>query len=102
MATMSIKATITIEEEPETPSPETEAADLQASTIKASIQALLHHSLNNSKTSNLSLHLQGNQKDLLAKSVGHYAIDCYHRMNFANQGKNPTTKLATMANASNI
>jgi hypothetical protein len=47
MATMPIKVTITIEEEAETPSPEAEVADLQASTIKASIQALLHHSLNN-------------------------------------------------------
>jgi hypothetical protein len=70
MATMPIKTIITIEEEAETPSPEAEAVDLQASTIKASIQALLHHSLNNSKTSNLSLHPQGNQKDLLAKSIG--------------------------------
>uniref|UniRef100_A0A2N9HU52 Integrase catalytic domain-containing protein n=1 Tax=Fagus sylvatica TaxID=28930 RepID=A0A2N9HU52_FAGSY len=34
--------------------------------------------------------------------VGHYAIDCYHRMDFAYQGKNPPTKLAAMANASNI
>uniref|UniRef100_A0A2N9INQ5 Retrotransposon Copia-like N-terminal domain-containing protein n=1 Tax=Fagus sylvatica TaxID=28930 RepID=A0A2N9INQ5_FAGSY len=33
---------------------------------------------------------------------GHYAIDCYHRMDFAYQGKNPTTKLATMASASNV
>ena len=33
---------------------------------------------------------------------GHYAIDFYHRMDFAYQGKNPTTKLATMASASNI
>uniref|UniRef100_A0A2N9I1N5 Uncharacterized protein n=1 Tax=Fagus sylvatica TaxID=28930 RepID=A0A2N9I1N5_FAGSY len=32
----------------------------------------------------------------------HYAIDCYHRMDFAYQGKNPTTKLAAMASASNI
>jgi hypothetical protein len=34
--------------------------------------------------------------------LGHYAIDCYHRMNFAYQGKNPPTKLAAMANASNL
>jgi hypothetical protein len=34
--------------------------------------------------------------------VGHYAIDCYHRMDFAYQGKNPPTKLAAMANASNL
>jgi transposase InsO family protein len=33
---------------------------------------------------------------------GHYAIDCYHRMDFSYQGKNPTTKLAAMASASNI
>ena len=31
---------------------------------------------------------------------GHYAIDCYHIMDFAYQGKNPTTKLADMASAS--
>ena len=79
MATMLIKATITIEEEVETPSPEVEVANLQASTINASIQALLHqallhHSLNNSKTINLNLHPQGNQKDLLAKSVGNKVI----------------------------
>ena len=34
--------------------------------------------------------------------IGQYAIDCYHRMDFANQGKNPPTKLAAMANASNL
>uniref|UniRef100_A0A2N9HH13 Integrase catalytic domain-containing protein n=1 Tax=Fagus sylvatica TaxID=28930 RepID=A0A2N9HH13_FAGSY len=34
--------------------------------------------------------------------IGHYAIDCYHRMDFAYQGKNPPTKLAAMANASNL
>jgi hypothetical protein len=34
--------------------------------------------------------------------IEHYAIDCYHRMNFAYQGKNPTTKLAAMASASNL
>jgi hypothetical protein len=33
---------------------------------------------------------------------GHYAIDYYHRIDFAYQGKNPTTKLAAMASASNI
>jgi glutathionylspermidine synthase len=33
---------------------------------------------------------------------GHYVIDCYHRMDFAYQGKNPTTKLTAMASASNI
>ena len=32
---------------------------------------------------------------------GHQALDCYHRMDFAYQGKNPPTKLATMASASN-
>uniref|UniRef100_A0A2N9FVX2 Integrase catalytic domain-containing protein n=1 Tax=Fagus sylvatica TaxID=28930 RepID=A0A2N9FVX2_FAGSY len=34
--------------------------------------------------------------------LGHYAIDYYHRMDFAYQGKNPPTKLAAMANASNL
>ena len=33
---------------------------------------------------------------------GHYAIDCYHRMDFVYQGKNAPTKLAAMASASNI
>ena len=32
---------------------------------------------------------------------GHQALDCYHRMDFAYQGKNPPTKLAVMAIASN-
>uniref|UniRef100_A0A2N9J6E2 Integrase catalytic domain-containing protein n=1 Tax=Fagus sylvatica TaxID=28930 RepID=A0A2N9J6E2_FAGSY len=34
--------------------------------------------------------------------ASHYAIDCYHRMDFAYQGKNPPTKLAAMASASNL
>jgi hypothetical protein len=34
--------------------------------------------------------------------MGHYAIDCYQRMDFAYQGKNPPTKLAVMASASNL
>uniref|UniRef100_A0A2N9G595 Integrase catalytic domain-containing protein n=1 Tax=Fagus sylvatica TaxID=28930 RepID=A0A2N9G595_FAGSY len=34
--------------------------------------------------------------------IGHYAVDCYHRMDFAYQGKNPPTKLAAMASASNL
>uniref|UniRef100_A0A2N9HWD5 Retrotransposon Copia-like N-terminal domain-containing protein n=1 Tax=Fagus sylvatica TaxID=28930 RepID=A0A2N9HWD5_FAGSY len=34
--------------------------------------------------------------------IRHYAIDCYHRLDFAYQGKNPPTKLAAMANASNL
>uniref|UniRef100_A0A2N9HE34 Integrase catalytic domain-containing protein n=1 Tax=Fagus sylvatica TaxID=28930 RepID=A0A2N9HE34_FAGSY len=33
---------------------------------------------------------------------GHYAIDYYHRMDFAYQGKNAPTKLVAMASASNI
>ena len=33
--------------------------------------------------------------------VGHSALDCYHRMDYAYQGKHPPTKLATMATASN-
>ncbi|KAL0013426.1 hypothetical protein SO802_000495 [Lithocarpus litseifolius] len=33
--------------------------------------------------------------------VGHQALDCYHRMDFAYQGKNPPTKLAAMASAFN-
>ena len=73
MATMLIKGTTTIEEEAETPS-EAEVVEPRAPTAKASLQALLHHSLNNNKTSHLSLHPQGDQKDLLAKSVGSKAI----------------------------
>jgi hypothetical protein len=34
--------------------------------------------------------------------IGHYAVDCYHRIDFAYQGKNPPTKLAAMAHASNL
>ena len=33
--------------------------------------------------------------------LGHQALDYYHRMDFAYQGKNPPTKLAAMASASN-
>ena len=33
--------------------------------------------------------------------VGHLALDCYHRMDYAYQGKNPPTKLATMDTTSN-
>ena len=73
MATMLIKGTTIIEEEAETPS-EAEVVEPPAPTAKASLQALLHHSLNNNKTSHLSLHPQGDQKDLLAKSVGSKAI----------------------------
>ena len=32
---------------------------------------------------------------------GHFSLDCYHRMNFAYQGKNPPAKLAAMASAIN-
>uniref|UniRef100_A0A2N9GVX2 Integrase catalytic domain-containing protein n=1 Tax=Fagus sylvatica TaxID=28930 RepID=A0A2N9GVX2_FAGSY len=42
------------------------------------------------------------QQQQICWKMGHYAIDCYHRMNFAYQGKNPTTKLAAMASASNL
>jgi hypothetical protein len=73
MATMPITATITIEEEAETPSQEAEVADLQVLITKTSIQALLHHSLN-TNPSNLSLLLKRSQKGLLAKSVGSKVI----------------------------
>ena len=33
--------------------------------------------------------------------MGHTGLDCYHRMDFAYQGKNPPTKLAAMATTSN-
>ena len=32
---------------------------------------------------------------------GHSALDCYHRMNFSCQGKNPPAKLTAMASATN-
>ena len=34
--------------------------------------------------------------------VGHLALDCYHRMDYAYQGKHPPTKLAAIAFASNL
>ena len=33
--------------------------------------------------------------------LGHLAIDCYHRIDYAYEGKHPPTKLATMTIASN-
>ena len=33
--------------------------------------------------------------------LGHLAVDCYHRMDYAYQGKHPPIKLAAMAIASN-
>ena len=33
--------------------------------------------------------------------VGHLAVDCYHRMDYAYQGKHPPAKLAAMATTSN-
>ena len=33
--------------------------------------------------------------------VGHIAINCYHRMDYAYQGKHPPTKLAAMVTSSN-
>ena len=33
--------------------------------------------------------------------VGHLALDCYHRMGYAYQGKHPPTKLTAMTTASN-
>ena len=34
--------------------------------------------------------------------VGHLALNCYHRMDYAYQGKHQPTKLAAMATASNV
>ena len=34
--------------------------------------------------------------------AGHLTLDCYHKMDFSYQGKNPPTKLAAMAQASNV
>ena len=33
--------------------------------------------------------------------AGHIALDCYHRMDYAYQGKHPPTKLAAMVTSSN-
>ena len=33
--------------------------------------------------------------------IGHQALDCYHRMDFAYQGRHPPAKLAAMASTSN-
>ena len=38
---------------------------------------------------------------LICGKVGYLALDCYHRMDYAYQGKHPPTKLAAMATASN-
>uniref|UniRef100_A0A2N9J149 Reverse transcriptase Ty1/copia-type domain-containing protein n=1 Tax=Fagus sylvatica TaxID=28930 RepID=A0A2N9J149_FAGSY len=90
---------VTTEEEAEIPSNEAEEEDPITS---------LHHSLHISNQQQ-----NQNQASPQARSErptcqicwkqGHYAIDCYHRMDFAYQGKNPTMKLAAMAtNANNL
>ena len=37
----------------------------------------------------------------ICNKLGHTTIDCYHRMDYAYQGKHPPTKLGAMATASN-
>ena len=37
----------------------------------------------------------------ICNKLGQTVIDCYHRMDYAYQGKHPPTKLAAMATASN-
>ena len=37
----------------------------------------------------------------ICNKLGHTAIDCYHRMDYAYQGKHPPTKLGAMATTSN-
>ena len=37
----------------------------------------------------------------ICNKLGHTGIDCYHRMDYAYQGKHPPTKLVAMAIASN-
>ena len=37
----------------------------------------------------------------ICNKLGHTTIDCYHRMDYAYQGKHPPTKLTAMATASN-
>uniref|UniRef100_A0A2N9H2P5 Reverse transcriptase Ty1/copia-type domain-containing protein n=1 Tax=Fagus sylvatica TaxID=28930 RepID=A0A2N9H2P5_FAGSY len=98
-------------------------AETQA-LIKASVHLISHLSIhlnthlstNSSRThlhhSHLKLPFKARMRAFKARierptcqicwKMGHYAIDCYNRMNFAYQGKNPTTKLAAMASASNL
>uniref|UniRef100_A0A2N9I242 Integrase catalytic domain-containing protein n=1 Tax=Fagus sylvatica TaxID=28930 RepID=A0A2N9I242_FAGSY len=96
---------VTTEEEAEIPSNEAEEEDPITS---------LHHSLHISNSNqNQAPYQQQNQNQASPQArserpicqicwkQGHYAIDCYHRMDFAYQGKNPTMKLAAMASASN-
>uniref|UniRef100_A0A2N9FDP2 Retrotransposon Copia-like N-terminal domain-containing protein n=1 Tax=Fagus sylvatica TaxID=28930 RepID=A0A2N9FDP2_FAGSY len=94
---------VTTEEEVEIPSNEAEEEDPLTS---------LHHSLHINNRTRLISEQNQNQASPQTRSErptcqicwkqGHYAIDYYHRMDFAYQGKNPTMKLAAMANASNI
>ena len=98
MATMPIKGTTTIEEEAETPS-EAEVVELLAPTAKA----FLLHSLN--KLSHLSLHPQGDQKDLLAKSIGSKVIMpliVIIEWILPIKARIQQPKLAAMASASNL
>ena len=37
----------------------------------------------------------------ICSKLGHQALDCYHRMDFAYQGRHPPAKLAAMASTSN-
>lgn len=67
-----------------------------------------HQNYNTSQTAQLGAAQFGgqafkNERPIcqICGKAGHIAVDCYHRMDFAYQGKNPPTKLAAMASASN-
>ena len=87
MAVQVMGIQVPLEEEEETPFTEAEEADLP--TFPQQTQSTAQ-----GKSEKPTCQICWKQ--------GHYAIDCYHRMDFAYQGKNPTTKLAAMASASNI
>uniref|UniRef100_A0A2N9GH47 Integrase catalytic domain-containing protein n=1 Tax=Fagus sylvatica TaxID=28930 RepID=A0A2N9GH47_FAGSY len=86
------------EEEAETPS-EAEVVELLVPTAKA----FLHPQPQQPQSSQFASSGRSERPTCqICWKQGHYAIDCYHRMDFAYQGKNPTTKLATMVSASNL
>ena len=75
--------------------------------VEALIAKLLlahHNSILSISFNNFLLVLvEQNQRDQYVRYVEkpHTAIDCYHRMDYAYQGKHPPIKLAAMATASN-
>uniref|UniRef100_A0A2N9FWE2 Integrase catalytic domain-containing protein n=1 Tax=Fagus sylvatica TaxID=28930 RepID=A0A2N9FWE2_FAGSY len=77
------------------------------STCSSSVLAMVYQQQqqNSSTTQSPQATFQGKNERPTCQiywKMGHYAIDCYNKMNFAYQGKNPTKKLAAMASASNL